>query len=564
MPSYYTATGAPVGGARGLSAAVRSEFELIQAAFAMISPAGGTAVSIPYTFSTTTAEADPGSGTLRLNNATQNTATAIYADLLDANGATVTDVLALFDDSTTTPKGFLKLTKVGDSTKWLLFSVASMSSPSGYRNITVTNVASSAASPFSNGDSLVIDFVRTGDKGADSLGYQGQVVISGTTTVTAASHKAKVLDVTTACTLNFNAAAVLGSDFYCWVAASDVDVTINSSDGVSNWVMYSGAVRFFYCDGTTLRSKPMKGGVKTWTSSGTHVWPPGIHAVKMDGFGSGGGGGSGARVAAGVHAGGGGGGGGAARYTKTIYNVAAGTSTTVTIAAAAAGGAAVAVDGTVGNSGSVGGSTTFGTSFTAYGGGSGQGGRSGGETAGGGGSGWMGAGASGAVTAGAPASSSGGFGGAAGGAAAAGNTAVWGGAGGGGTPNDTSDAAGAGGGSLMGAGAGGGGGHLDSGNSLRAPGAGGTSNSVTTGGGGAAGSSANPPTAGTAGTAGSAGQGGAGGGGGGSATTQAAAIGGAGALPGGGGGGGGGSRNGNNSGAGGAGGAGQLIIAEVI
>lgn len=165
MATYYTATGAPASATKGLSASIRAEFELIETAFAMLSPASGSAVSIPYTFSTTTTVADPGTGTLRLNQATQNTATAVLADLSDANSIDVTNVLALFDDSTSTVKGFLRIVKLGDATDWLLFSVASMTSPSGYRNIVVTNIASSAASPFADGDDILIEFARTGDKG---------------------------------------------------------------------------------------------------------------------------------------------------------------------------------------------------------------------------------------------------------------------------------------------------------------------------------------------------------------------------------------------------------------
>lgn len=165
MTTYYTATGAPAAATKGLSASLRAEFQLIQTAFAMLSPAGGTAVSIPYTFSTTTTVADPGVGTLRLNQATQNTATAVLADLSDANSIDVTNVLALFDDSTSTVKGFLRIVKLGDATDWLLFSVSAMTTPAGYRNITVTNVASSAASPFADGDDILVEFARTGDKG---------------------------------------------------------------------------------------------------------------------------------------------------------------------------------------------------------------------------------------------------------------------------------------------------------------------------------------------------------------------------------------------------------------
>lgn len=123
------------------------------------------AITIPYTFSTTTTDSDPGAGRLRLGSATQNTATVIRADLADSSGATVTTILDALDDSTSTVKGYLRLTAVGDGTKWLLFSVSAVASATGYRNITVAPVASSAASPFADGDEIALTFARTGDKG---------------------------------------------------------------------------------------------------------------------------------------------------------------------------------------------------------------------------------------------------------------------------------------------------------------------------------------------------------------------------------------------------------------
>lgn len=134
-------------------------------AASMNSVAAGTATSIPYTFSTTTTDADPGNGILRLDNATQNIATTIRADLVGSEGSTWTSLLDIFDDSTSTTKGFIMLMKSGDATKWLLFSVSALASPAGYKNITVANVASSAVSPFADGDSLILKFTRNGDKG---------------------------------------------------------------------------------------------------------------------------------------------------------------------------------------------------------------------------------------------------------------------------------------------------------------------------------------------------------------------------------------------------------------
>lgn len=127
--------------------------------------AAGGAMSIPYTFSTTTTDSDPGAGILRLNNATQNAATVIRADLLGADGSTWTSVLDTFDDSTNTVKGHIRLIDSANATKFLIFSVSALASPSGYKNITVANVASSAASPFADGASLIMYFSRAGDVG---------------------------------------------------------------------------------------------------------------------------------------------------------------------------------------------------------------------------------------------------------------------------------------------------------------------------------------------------------------------------------------------------------------
>lgn len=127
--------------------------------------ATGSALSIPLTFSTTTTDSDPGNGIVRLDNATQNAATTIRTDLIGNDGSTWTDVINLFDDSTSTIKGFITLVDLTDATKWLAFSVSAVASPSGYKNITVANVASSTANPFANGASLALKFTRTGDKG---------------------------------------------------------------------------------------------------------------------------------------------------------------------------------------------------------------------------------------------------------------------------------------------------------------------------------------------------------------------------------------------------------------
>lgn len=123
----------------------------------------GGAITIAYTFSTTTGDADPGNGKLRLSSATQNTSTTIRADLVSSDTTDWTAVLDTIDGSTSTIKGHIRLFKASDPTKWLLFQVTALASPSGYKNISVTNIGSSSSSPFVNNDAIFLSFERTGD-----------------------------------------------------------------------------------------------------------------------------------------------------------------------------------------------------------------------------------------------------------------------------------------------------------------------------------------------------------------------------------------------------------------
>ena len=143
----------------------------------------GGAITIAYTFSTTTTDADPGNGFLRLSSATENTSTVIRTDLQDTGGISWSSVLATFADSTNTVKGHIRLVNPNDTTKWLLFTVSAVASPTGYKNITVSNIGSSSASPFANNDPVTLTFDRTGDVGA--TGATGATGVSSYTSTTA-------------------------------------------------------------------------------------------------------------------------------------------------------------------------------------------------------------------------------------------------------------------------------------------------------------------------------------------------------------------------------------------
>ena len=347
-------------------------------AAAMGSLASGAATSIPYTFSTTTADADPGAGILRLDNATQNAATTIRVDLVGSDGSTWTDLLATFDDSTSTIKGFIMLQKATDATKWLLFSVSALASPSGYKNITVANVASSAASPFANSDALLLKFQRNGDKGdtgaAGADGAPGSTAITRSArtsnTILGTSDAGKLIDITSGTfTQTFTAAATLGDGWWCYIRNSgtgDITLDPNSSeqiDGLTSYVMYPGETRLVQCTGTAFYSLVLSGFYREFTATGTFTKPPGYRMFEGLLWGGGGSGGS-----------------SSGNYVAT---------TTITIGA---GGIAV----TAGN-GNTGNTSSFGSLLNAYGAGGGQANQAAiSDLSSGGGGGWNGAGSTGA------------------------------------------------------------------------------------------------------------------------------------------------------------------------
>jgi hypothetical protein len=172
------------------------EINTESAAIASTSAALGlsTAITINYTFSTTITDADPGAGTLRLNNATQNAATVIRADLVDNAAVDWTAVLDSFGLQPNALVGQIRLVKVSDPTKWLTFDVSFVASPSGYRNITVTPTGSNGATPFANGDAIRLMFSRTGIE-AQTVNVQN---VAAELALTSSSARMQVLTPTAA------------------------------------------------------------------------------------------------------------------------------------------------------------------------------------------------------------------------------------------------------------------------------------------------------------------------------------------------------------------------------
>jgi hypothetical protein len=137
-----------------------------------------------FVYDSTTTDADPGAGKIRFNNGTIGSATAAYIDNLDAAGASVTTWLDTFDDSTSAFKGYLRVQKDGDPASYYNFSVTgSVVDGTGYRKVTLT--AGVGTGTITNGDTVVVLFIRAGDAGSAVIpdGDKGDITVTadGTT-----------------------------------------------------------------------------------------------------------------------------------------------------------------------------------------------------------------------------------------------------------------------------------------------------------------------------------------------------------------------------------------------
>ena len=128
-------------------------------------PAGGDSAMFQY--STTTADADPGAGKFRLNNATISSATEMYIDDLEFNGTDVSAWVQSWDDVTgnDTNRGRIRISKANTLDTWMVFKVTgAITDASGYSKISLVYIDS--AGTFADDDKVFISFVASGEDGA--------------------------------------------------------------------------------------------------------------------------------------------------------------------------------------------------------------------------------------------------------------------------------------------------------------------------------------------------------------------------------------------------------------
>ena len=116
-----------------------------------------------YEFSTSTSSGNPGSGNLKFNSGTLSSVTQIILSTTTDDSLSVSDILDLIDDSTSTNKArvLIRSNANGDSS-FFSFLVTGVTTHASYYEINGSFVDGAA---FSNGESIVFDFYQTGNIG---------------------------------------------------------------------------------------------------------------------------------------------------------------------------------------------------------------------------------------------------------------------------------------------------------------------------------------------------------------------------------------------------------------
>lgn len=126
--------------------------------------ADGDDGGLPFVFSTTTSDSDPGSGVVRFNSGTPGSVTQIYIDDQVEGGEDVQGWLRTFDDSDSTITGVLHVCSRSDTARGFVYNVTGLTEATGYFKVDVAHLVS-MGSLFSDTAELAVRFFRTGDKG---------------------------------------------------------------------------------------------------------------------------------------------------------------------------------------------------------------------------------------------------------------------------------------------------------------------------------------------------------------------------------------------------------------
>jgi len=136
-------------------------------------------ISYDYTFSTSTANTDPGQGILNFDNASFAGAGKMFIDDRDDGNVLVMDgVMSFLSSVTSATKGFFKLTNADNIYDQATFEITGVTDRSGYWDVDVTHL--NGVTLMADQTDVRISFIRNGDQGLQGIqGVQGTRGIQG-------------------------------------------------------------------------------------------------------------------------------------------------------------------------------------------------------------------------------------------------------------------------------------------------------------------------------------------------------------------------------------------------
>jgi hypothetical protein len=202
--------------------------------------ADGVQPGLVFTFDSSTSMADPGTGDLRLNNASLSSVTAIAVDDLSAlsGNPDVSAVVLSWDDSTqTSNRGTLTIKKASNPANFAVYRISGASTDnSGWTQLAVTHIAS--AGSFSASDLLVLEFSRSADNytlATASESVEGGVEMATNAEIRAATSGAKAImaeDLETAAAgVALSDAATVAVD---WDTGINFTLTVTANRAIGN------------------------------------------------------------------------------------------------------------------------------------------------------------------------------------------------------------------------------------------------------------------------------------------------------------------------------------------
>lgn len=144
---------------RELYPALKANRDKLNEVYRNVADQAPSANPLNYLFSTSTVNADPTLGRLRLNQAVQNTATVIRVSETNARLISAAAWLDVMSGSSTTPIGVVTLADSSDPGRFIRFDLDTMTDQGAYWDLGVTPTESSHPNPFVNSGDVTIGFI---------------------------------------------------------------------------------------------------------------------------------------------------------------------------------------------------------------------------------------------------------------------------------------------------------------------------------------------------------------------------------------------------------------------